>query len=348
MTTIHIPPDSPIDPYLKANRRIGTTFVLSPGPYFTRGCFDFPEHDLCMLAPGTRLLGSGPDTCIRLADATLRHGGVPTGYTEVLTGGAKVGTSPSIEVRNLRIECFAPYPTIGLHVWTAQALISGVTVQGVFGDRGAKLPNEGFGILINSAWDPLHFDGNHRVEDCVVECAGTFGENYTTAIFVGCLERGDVPLLRSVVRRCKVYASDGHAGYAFNDRTTIEDCESVGFRRAVFVDTGSVRGSEVIRMDAHRCGWALDLRGISPRRGIVLRDSTFSFRSLDGWAQAILLSDDDSGAVAEGVGVFGNTFLAPPDGRASKARLRGKKVALLAEDGNRWFGNWEAPVVQKA
>jgi len=347
MTTIEIPPGECIDPYLREFREPGTTFVLGVGEYTTRGCFDFPDHDLCMLAPGTKLIGAGINsTILNGTEPTMLHGGKPTGYAEILTGGARTsGESNSIVVRDLSIIAPSDITSVGVHLWTTQAIVEDVVAYNIFGDRGATGPvKEGFGILVNNSAGLAGVDGGHRVSRCRAALAATDIENYTTAIFVGCVSRG--PMLRSRIENCVVLAKDAHAGYAFNDRTTIANCEVVGCRRAIFVDTGPVRDSHIRGLDASRVAWALDLRGTGERRGITLRDSTFDFRAVDGWAQGILISDDDSGAAASGVHVAGCTFLAPVEGRASKARLRGKKVSDFTEAGNLWIGGWEAPVIQ--
>jgi len=351
-TTIEIPEGVFLDPYLKANRDSGTIFRLQAGNYYTRGCFDFPEHDLCMLAPGCSIVGETGESIIMLDDAVLEHDGKPTGYTEVLTAGARTkGSSVSVVVSGVVIKCshYPTVPTVGLHVWSSQAMVSNVMVVDLFGDRDATTPvREGFGILVNPGAYSLGPDGGNFVKGCRVDLLKTAKENYCTAIFIGGSKREGVPLLRSHIRVCQTIASDGHAAFAMNDRTSISDCEAVGFRRAVFVDTGPVRDCRIERLDAGDCGWALDLRGTSERRGILVKDSSFSFRAIDGWAQAILLSDDDSGAYVDGVAIDGCTFIAPSDrGRASKARLRGKNVEPFTERNNTWVGNWELPVIQK-
>lgn len=347
MTTIEIPPGECIDPYLREFREPGTTFVLGVGEYTTRGCFDFPEHDLCMLAPECRLMGAGSgSTTLDGTQPTMAHGGKPTGYAEILTGGARTtGESNSIVIQGLSVISPDRTTSVGVHLWTTQGIVEDVLPYNVFGDRGAAGPvKEGFGILINNSAESPGADGGHRISNCRAALAATDIENYTTAIFVGCVSRGS--LLRSYVENCVVLAHDAHAGFAFNDRTTIKNCEVVGCRRAVFVDTGPIRDSHINGLDASRVAWALDLRGVGERRGITLTDSTFDFRALDGWAQGILVSDDESGASASGLHVAGCTFLAPGEGRASKARLRGKRVGDYTEAGNLWVGGWEAPVIQ--
>lgn len=347
-TTIEIPPGESIDGYLRNNRNPGTTFVLGPGEYTTAGCFDFPEHDLCMLAPGCAIIGAGSLATFLIGDPTYTHEGVPTGYAEVLTGGARTtGFSDCMSVRGLTIQTDFSKVNIGLHLWTSRAWVSDVVIENLTGSRTSPFPvKEGFGILINNSAFPVVPDGGHLVENCEVHLDVRSDENYSTAIFVGCVARV-TPMLRSKIARCRVVADDGHAGFAVNDRVVIEDCEVVGFRRAVFVDTGPVRDCHIRGLDASRVAWALDLRGTGERRGITLRDSTFDFRAVDGWAQAILISDDESGASASGLHVEDCTFIAPKQGRASMARLRGPKVENYTEAGNLWVGGvWEAPVIQ--
>lgn len=347
-TTIEIPPGECIDGFLKMYREPGTVFRLGAGEYTTAGCFDFPEHDLCMLAPGCSIVGAGSQSTFLIGDPTYTHEGVPTGYAEVLTGGARTaGHSDRMVVRGLTVQTDFSKVNIGLHLWTSRAWVSDVVIENLVGSRTSPFPvKEGFGILINNGALSIGPDGGHLVENCEVYLELRSGENYSTAIFVGCVAR-TTPMLRSKIARCRVVADDGHAGFAMNDRVTVEDCEVVGFRRAVFVDTGPVRDCHIRRLDASQVAWALDLRGAGERRGIALRDSTFDFRAFDGWAQAILVSDDDSGASASGLHVEGCTFIAPKQGRASKARLRGPKVENFTEAGNLWVGGvWEAPVIQ--
>jgi hypothetical protein len=166
-------------------------------------------------------------------------------------------------------------------------------------------------------------------------------ENYTTAIFVGCPQRGG-PLLRSKVTNCKVISTDGHAGFAFNDRTLLNNCEVIGFRRAVFVDTGTVCDSHITNMDASQVVWALDLRGTSRKCGVTVKNSTFAFRTLGEYAQAIRLEDAD----VSGIHLENNLFMAPSVGKASKGRLNGPAVKDFTELNNRWVGGWEPPVIQ--
>jgi hypothetical protein len=47
-----------------------------------------------------------------------------------------------------------------------------------------------------------------------------------------------------------------------------------------------------------------------------------------------------------GVHVEGCLFLAPSDGKASKARLNGPAVTMFNDWSNRWVGAWENPVLQ--
>lgn len=346
-TTIQIPAGVSVDPYLKANRDPGTVFRLEAGRYTTQGCFAFPEFDLCMLAPDCSIVAD-VGAVLAIEDPALEYNMVPTGYTEVLTAGARTtGYSSAIAITDLMIDCHLEprIPVVGVHAWTSDATLK-VTVTNVFGDRDAKTSvREGFGVLVNSSAQSKVFDGGHSVQ-CFVHLADTAKENYSTAVFVGCWKAG-VPLLRSTIRNSVVIAADGHAAYAMNDRVDLINCEATGFRRAVFVDTGPVQDCRIERLDADRCGWALDLRGTSPRRGILAKDSHFNFRSIDGWAQALLLSDDESGATIDGVVLDGCSFVAPSNGRASKARLRGKNVAPFIERNSTWTGAWESPVVQK-
>ena len=349
-TTIEIPPGESIDRYLRDFRDPGTTFVLGAGEYTTAGCFDFPEHDLCMLAPECQMVGAGSGKTFLVGyGIETKHEGKPTGYAEILTGGARTRNySESIYVRGLSVFADSGMPCVGLHLWSSRAYVDDVRAEDLHGYRDHAGPvKEAFGILINNSAGKPSADGGHLVRNCAVYLDPADSENYTTAIFIGCVKRTGSPLLRSAGIGCLAVADgDGHAAFAMNDRTTFIDCESVGFRRAVFVDTGPIRDSHILRMDATECGWALDLRGSGERRGITLQDSSFAFRDIDGWAQGLLVSDDDSGAPACGIHVEGCRFLAPGTGRASVARLRGKNVEDFTEFRNLWAGKWEPSTIQ--
>lgn len=254
-------------------------------------------------------------------------------------------------------------PTVGVHLWTSRAAVRDVMVVGVFGSRTHPGPvKEGFGILINNASRETR-DGGHVVEDCVVLAADRnwVGENFCTGIYVGCVSRGGVVMMPSVVRRCLVggdLQSPFHAGYAANAETTFEQCHARSCVRAFFCDTGRVYEVVIDGMVALDVTWALDLRAAlvgDSRRFISVRRSTFRFctfiattaRSM-GWVQALLLADETSDVgqtMFHYVDLIDCVFHAPSGGKASKGRFQGN-VASVTEMGCRWVGDWQPIVLQ--
>jgi len=354
MNTIHLAPGE-IDAALRTHRLPGTRFVLEPGIYTTRGGFGFSELDLCMLAPNCEIIGAGAAlTKIRLVDPVVTHNNSPTQYVEVLTGGARTkGGSEHLAMSGFTLDLTGTtVPTVGVHLWTSRAVIRDVRVVGVMGSRTHPgSVKEGFGILVNSA-NTGDFDGGHKVEDCAVHLAPTEGENYTTALFVGC-PRGSRPLLRSTVLRSVCVAKGGHAAFAANDHTDIIDCQAHGFIRCFFCDTGPIREITLRRMFADDVQWAMDVRVGSPgdeRRGIVVEDSTFVFWAPDGqWVQAVLAADEavPAGTPLDDIEFIRCRFVARDGVRpASKGRTRGQRVGAIAVTDSRWVGPWQSPVVQ--
>lgn len=354
MNTIHLVPGD-IDASLKTHRTPGTRFFLEPGVYTTRGAFGFPELDLCMLAPDCELRGAGVTrTTLRLVDPIQVHGGSPTGYVEVLTGGARrVGGSERLAMSGFTLDASGvTVPTVALHLWTSRATVQDVRVLGVVGSRVHPGPvKEGFGILLNSAAE-AEVDGGHLVERCAVHLAKVEGENYATALFVGCPRRS-VPLLRSTVRNSVCIGRVGHAAFAANDHTDIVECESHGFIRCFFCDTGPIRETAMHRVFADGVQWAIDVRvGQSgdERRGIRVLDSTFVFSAHQGeWVQAVLAADEaePKGTPIDNIEFVGCRFVARDTrGRASKGRTHGPGAGAIAMSGCRWIGDWESPVIQ--
>lgn len=355
MTTLHLAPGD-LDIALKTHRSPGTRFVLGPGIYTTRGGFGFPDLDLCMLAPNCELVGAGATlTTIRLLDPVVVHQQSPTGYVEVLTGGARTtGSSSHLCMAGFTLDLSGTtVPMVGIHLWTSRARLHDVKVVGVAGSRTHPGPvKEGFGILVNSAAG-ADVDGGHQVDSCAVHLAHVAGENYTTAIFVGCPRRS-IPLLRSTIRQSVCVARGGHAAYAANDHTDIIDCESHGFIRCFFCDTGPIRETTMRRMFADDVQWAIDVRVGTPgdeRRGIVVEESTFVFFAPDsGWVQAVLAADEtaEGGTPLDDIQFVNCRFVARKESnKASKGRTSGKRTRAIAMTNCRWVGPWESPVIQK-
>jgi hypothetical protein len=355
MKTITIPAGQCIDSFLKRNREPGTVFLLGKGTYYTSGAFDFEAHDFCMLAPGCSLSGEGPfRTRIALMNPVTEHGGKKTGYVEVLTGGARsMGSSTGINMQGFRLSV-GDYagPTVAIHVYSSNASISDIHVEDVVGFREwPTTPNEGFGMIVENGFEPgARYEGGNTIARCRVVMRKVTGENYSNGISVGTVRR-QVPLLRSTVIDCEVVADDVHCGYAFSDHVDIIDCKVYGARRAIFADTKPIRSSRVIGMHAQDVGWAMELRtmgGADVRSCITLEGSFFAFKHFGGYSQGILLCDDskDNSGLFENVAVKNCTFVQDSNGLASKARLSGKQVRQVIEDGNVWVGNWERPTLQ--
>lgn len=360
MKTIHIPPGV-LDYFLHAHREPGTTFVLEAGTYWTSGCFRFSDLDLCMVAPGCRIVGAGSSlTTIEVRDPVMFHGGRPTQYYEALTGGARTtGQSQSISLVGFTLRLDPIAPCIGIHLWTSSAVVVDVRVMDVFGSRTHSGPvREGFGILINNAAQQS-VDGGHHLKSCAVLPAETRdgSENYTTGIYVGAVSRASSRMLPSIVNQCSVVSSSlsrSHAAFAANALTTFTACYTWGCIRAFFCDTGPVHDILIQRMHARHVQWALDLRVAQvgdTRRFITIRDSAFQFVAGEpgsAWAQAILLADEapTPGTHIEHVELIDSQFIAQRGKQLlSKGRCRGL-VSQVIESGCHWAGPWQDPVLQ--
>ena len=358
MTTVEIPP-GPIDPYLRALRDPGTTFLLRDGRYQTRGCFGFSDLDFCMLAPGCSLVGMGVErSFISVESPILEYEDRRTEYFEALTGGARSrGESSCVLLSDFTISMgFQRVPSVGIHLWTSRASVKRVAVDRVWGDRDHAGPvKEGFGILINSS-HAAAFDGGHIVEDCGVSFAESARENYGTGIFIGCVRRS-VPMLGSRVRGATLItlgSSTAHAAIAGNDDVQFSDIRIAGrWVRAFFCDTGPVRRVDVSRVVADTVQWALDVRVAQPgdvREQITIRDSQFYFAvpTSGGWVQA-LLAADESGPAATPIQeiVFENCrFDARGIPLASAGRTRGPAVGPVVMRNCQWVGAWQSPIQQ--
>ena len=350
MPTIHIPP-GPIDQWLRTYRDPGTEFRLGHGHYTTRGAWAFEQHDCCMVAPGCALIGSGPSTTIHCETPDLSVAGKTAVYLEALTGGSRSGESESVRFEGFRLETKSPVPVVGVHTWSSRAIIRSVRVDGIWGDRNRPAPNEGFGLIANNCGAPCSdlVDGGNLIEDCEVHVYG----QYVTGCYCGIVERAGCALTASVVRRVRVFSTgtESHAGYGINDRTHIEDCESHGFRRAVFSDTGPGRDSRIARMFATACEWAVEFRAMTEsdtRQRLRVSDSTFLFQQETAWSQALLIEDATfNGEMWMGPVEFERCTFHSLALNRSQGRLRGSRISGVEFRDCRWGpGPWEAPVVQ--
>lgn len=356
--TITIPPGS-LDSVLRNNRQPGTTFRLLEGEYTTQGGFAFESNDLCVLAPGCFLIGAGSGrTRIKARNVDTKIGGKDAQYVELLTGGARTkGWSRALGMDGFTLDCSEiKVPTVAIHTYSTCTTIKDVVVEDVMGTRSWPGDvDEGFGILVNNSAE-ADVDGGNSIDGCtVITRALSAGENYTTAVYMGCVKRPGVLHMHNHVRNVRVLApTPAHAGFGVNDRTTIEDCEVHGFVRAIFCDTGN--GSDVLirNMKAWDCTWALDFRAVEEsvlRTRTVIADSQFVFKQAGPteWVQAVLLEAVPN-AYIEQVRLQRCTFVARGI-LASKARLRGHGVADVYEEECTWIGNpdhpWQDAVVQE-
>lgn len=356
---IIIEPGTCIDPVLKANRQFDTEFVLEPGDYYTRGCFNFPEHDLCMLADGQSLTGAASGkTRLILDTPVLEHNGKPTGYTEVLTGGlrTKPGISLGVRINGLTVDANSNgnvgIPLVGVHLWGADCVVRDVCVDNIWGYRKLPVPNEGFGIIINNPINAEGGTGNNVIEDCTV-CM--LGDAYACGVYMGCTEPTGVYRHPNRVTRTHVNGGhSSHAGFGVNCNTLLDDCSVQGVDRAVFCDTDSIRQVQVRNMTARDIKWALDLRAYKDEtviQDILVTGGFFLFRqdSPKDWAQAVLLEDNREKPVCgriENVRFVGSTFRAGKT-MASKGRITGHTDMPLFES-CQWMGpaTWDDVVDQ--
>lgn len=358
MKNIKIQAGDDLDQALKSNREPGTEFRLSPGVHRTRGAFGFPEFDFCMLAPECTLAGAEPNKTVISVEKPLLYVGLNfTGYLECFTGGARTkGESTHITMRDLTLDLTQVHlPTVGLHIWSSRPTLENIRVKEVKGYRNwPTKPNEGFGILVNNSFYEREVGGGARVEGCytehpTLEDNGTQFENYSTGIYVGYV-RGAAPLLTSKVEGCSTSGLDYHCGFAFNDHTDLLNCETHGARRAIFGDTGHVRCSTVKRLKAYDVGWALEFQDSvlgNRRHAIVIEESRFQFRHIDGWAQGILVVAENTHSTTEGVHVTCCTFIKPEvDGSLSKGRSRGAGARAIISSDNLWIGPWKTAECQ--
>jgi hypothetical protein len=196
-----------------------------------------------MLPPGSELIGAGSSlTTLELFNSVNSVDGESAKYHTVLTGGnrtsgSKVSSANHLKIEGITLECESNLPTIGIQVWTSNAVIQDVIVKNISGNFSTKM--EGFGILVNNSGNVNEFDGGHIVRDCKVYSKEN---SYVTGIYVGCLRR-NVPLETSLIENCKSLCyssslSNCHAAFGINSNLIVNHCESYGFENVFFNDTG--------------------------------------------------------------------------------------------------------------
>jgi hypothetical protein len=299
---VTIPPGD-IDNVLKAYR-VPCRFILQPGDYTTRGIWNFlTNFDCCMLPPQSELIGAGSQlTNLKLSNPVMSTAGsgIYPQYA-VLTGGNRISGSNVLpasrtKVSGLTIDCAYNMPTIGLQLWTSNAIVEDVIVNNVWGNRDTNW--EGFGILINNSGNPNQIDGGHVVRNCKVYVKSGA---YATGLYVGCVQR-KTPLEHSVVENCKVLSyEDGslpHAAYGINSQLTIKNCESYGFNHVIFNDTSDTyntlindcvfrkTGYAYMALRANKSGWH--------RENVITNNCIIEFDSVSSDHVALLVCDDQS------------------------------------------------------
>lgn len=288
------------------NIRDGTRFILKPGTYRTRGCWNFPQHGYSLLGANSEILGEyGPDaTILKLDDnPVVDVGGSPAKYIETLMAG-KGTASSACAIRSLTVDCATTtgLPVSGIHTFSGKTIIADVDVINVSGKWGGP---EGFGILTNNSSIPDGEDGGHVVFRCRVQVNGP--DNYVTGIYVGSVARGQF-LRPSSVSDCFVTATDeeesrAHAAYSGNEYVRFTNCDMVGLNRFFFADTGNVGDIEITgcKGDYGYCCIDLpapvsDANPIAYRRRIRVSDSTFTNkRPSADHAIALLVQDNSEG-----------------------------------------------------
>lgn len=235
------------DAIFKAHRG-PTRFILKAGEYFTKGSWNFPEHDYSMLADNCELLGEhGKEATVIYLDENpvIEVDGEPAQNIETLIAGRK-GSSQKCHIKGITLRCDngSGLPTSGIHTYSSGTVITDVDIFGVTGKWGAA---EGFGILVNNSHEPDGPDGGHVVFRSTVYIDGP--DNYCTGIYVGAVTRPGVLIQPSSISDCLVVANQqdkrAHAAYAVNEYVRLTNCDMVGFERFCFCDTGNVGDIEI-------------------------------------------------------------------------------------------------------
>lgn len=352
---IHLPPGN-LDQALRNNRNPDTTFVLEEGIYTTQGGFAFESCDMCMLAPGCGIIGRGKDrTYIKVHNVDTKVGNVDAKYSELLTGGARTqGSSDSLTLEGFTLDASAvKVPTVGIHLYTSRARVRDVAIVSVWGSRDwPGQVKEGFGLLINNAAE-ARVDGGHSVHGVEVATRGLLGENYVTAVYVGCDQRINIPLLFSEVRHTRAVAmGEAHAGYGIGNNLIMVGCEAHGFTRAIFCDTTSSQDVLISEFRGMNCLWALDLRTVEEgnvRARILLEDSKFIFKETTEYNQALRLESADGSYISD-IELRRCEFMANSV-LTSKGRSNGSGVGPVTDRGCVWRHNpkktpWFEPTIQ--
>lgn len=354
MNTIHIRPGC-IDHAIKG---ASAEYVLDRGRYYTRGAWDWDDGsaapELAMVRHQAVLRGAGPArTRIELLNPQTTIIGKAATYYQMLTGGGYRIPTQGTRIEDLHLDAEADRPVKALQIWGSQVQVRNVHVTGLNGARDV-LEGEGFGILINnSALSRTH--GSNVIDSCRVEVEPGA---YACAVYMGTdgnLRPEDALAWSEVADTVAICPSSresrAHCGFGINARTRITGCQSIGFERAIFSDTGA--GDDVVIREfyASGCSIGLELRSSSPdwtRRRILVADSTFVCEGgLGGYVAGCVLVDE-----FEGKGQFPAprlcdvrfercTFVnaSPDPGHCGSAAGRGCGPVEFTDC--RWIGNWD-------
>ena len=255
----------------------GEEVHLPAGAYATRGAWGYPGYRMIH----GRLVGAGSETAVYLDDPTdtipTDKGDVAAAYYEMLTGGHKVVLNRGIRVEDMRLVATASKPVKAIHIWGAESVVSGVTVDGIWGDAKI-LEGEGFGIIVNAGGDPT-LQGGNVIENCTVNARRG---SYFCGIYLGI--ESPFPQVINRVSRCVVRATANNdipptgVGFGVNSDIVIEDCQTMNVSRPIFSDTGGGNDVVVRRLRANGCGTAIEFQGKSSRdsrRRILIEDCDF-------------------------------------------------------------------------
>lgn len=356
MNPITIPHGS-IDPLLRSYE---SEFTLCRGEYHTAGAWSYGSN-LSMLRGSSALRGSGSRcTVLRLNSPGEFIGTIPCTYYQLLTGGGHNAPAVRTEVSGLSIDAAAGKPVKALQIWGTGVSVQDVVVVNVAGRRDV-LEGEGFGILVNNA-GPNLIDGGNRIENCVVQvwpgsyaCAVYLGTELTRTRYPGVSVPHDRALLWSEV--CDTVAvsvtspeNRSHCGFGINSRTRLTRCQSHGFDRAIFSDTGDGIDAEIRAFFASGCSIGVEFRSSTaawPRRRILVEDSTFIFGGGQGGYVAGLVLADDAPAGASArpemtdIVFRGCRFVNESGQPGHVGSSSGAAIAPAVFEGCQWIGKWD-------
>lgn len=293
-----------LDQHLKA--RFAGNYALGCGDYHTKGAWDFGrDGQWFMLPPGSSVRGCGTsETHLRLSiEARKVVNGQPATYLHLLSSGALDQPCEGHDFSDMTLHCLPTVPVKALWAVGTSLSMARVHVEGLWGSRMVT-EGEGFGILLNNC--PANAsDGGALIVDCRVTAVPGA---YCTAIYPGITQRPGHDILPSYVRECVAVCPStpdnrAHCAYGLNSFTTFAHCESHGFERAFFSDTGSGDRCAMSHCTATGCTIAVELRSSLPewhRRGLEVADSTFVFGgSKSGYVAALVLADDSPATAKE-------------------------------------------------